>query len=1050
MKKYVKIFHLDFGDGNMKGLMKVLSIILAIMMVVATVPITATAATSGTCGENVYWNFDEDTGTLTISGTGKMDDYEDLELTSSDIVLQRPWESFSDVIVSVVINEGVTSVGNFAFCECTHIESVILPDSLKLIGEFAFYFCEYLLNITIPDKVTTIDDWSFVFCRSLKSVSIGFSVESIGENAFTNCDSLTSITIPDNTTLIGNRAFSGCSSLLAFNVESNNQNYSSLNGVLFNKDKSTLIQYPAGKPDATYIIPNSVKIIGVAAFLDSVNLTNITILDGPTSIGENAFTNCDSLTSITIPGTVEKIGTQAFNGCQALMNVIICDGTKKIDNFAFNYCTSLTNITIPDSVTEIGFCAFSLCDSLTDVYYPGTEEEWNNISIESYNDSLLNATIHYNSEYPENPTEPDELQSGLYVFSNNISMSYMIGDRIFLAVSQVEDNNYSVPEKLSITFTEPSKIELIDIFDYDYLKNSLPNPTDDIFPKNFKQCKFALLEAKEEGITDFVITNSDTSDTFRSYIMVSKDEYASIRTDELELRIDRGEKYNFVVNGMVISDFKCTEASGGYDFEMNVYNQKYSLGVVEVYNADNKLIQVEKIDKFAPEDSVAGAFAEGWYLVEDFFEGELLTFKQASIAKHKHVRVFVPQDGYIRVTNDSAVSTSCFILNLFDVISSSGGIISGTSSLSESQIDILDKKILEKFIFNSFYMETAKKYQENLKDMVAENVTESVLLSLISQAGGIAEGLLMDIDLSFEDICREALGTAASVGEEIFTKVTGPYGATLGALMNSRTVMNYTAQMRDWVYTTDRQGYYGIMTPYKSNYDSGMLTSGDGIKVETNGNVSDEVILQTVRILKDASVITMLDTGEILNDYIAYDISLVKSGEEVQPNGPVTVYLTVPSWFDDRTIVARQNEDGSWEMIEATVKNGIVSFEVDHFCKFIIGDVIGSLNIIEPSRTEIRNKDGIILHANIEGNTPEGSYVRWESSNGNFNEDADGSNLKIIAKNKGWTTFTAILYDADGNELARDSVEMYSKSGFFDKIGGFFRSLFGSTKIYDN
>ena len=109
-----------------------------------------------------------------------------------------------------------------------------------------------------------------------------------------------------------------------------------------------------------------------------------------------------------------------------------------------------------------------------------------------------------------------------------------------------------------------------------------------------------------------------------------------------------------------------------------------------------------------------------------------------------------------------------------------------------------------------------------------------------------------------------------------------------------------------------------------------------------------------------------------------------------------------------------------------------------------------SFYIRTPSRTEIRNKDGIILHAVVDGTVPNGSYVKWESSNSNFDKSADGSNLKIIAKNKGYTTFTAILCDADGNELARDSVEMYSKSGFFDKIGGFFRSLFGSTKIYEN
>ncbi len=133
-------------------------------------------------------------------------------------------------------------------------------------------------------------------------------------------------------------------------------------------------------------------------------------------------------------------------------------------------------------------------------------------------------------------------------------------------------------------------------------------------------------------------------------------------------------------------------------------------------------------------------------------------------------------------------------------------------------------------------------------------------------------------------------------------------------------------------------------------------------------------------------------------------------------------------------------EDGSKE----TPDNEILLLEEN----FNVYDY--TFSIQSPSRTEIRNKDGIILHGVVDGMTPNGSYVKWESSNGNFDKSADGSNLKIIAKNKGYTTFTAILCDADGNELARDSIEMYSKSGFFDKIGGFFRSLFGTTKIYDN
>ncbi len=1057
-----------------KTIIKAMSVMLAVVLTLTAAPLSGfvglelpewldfsvmskAEGNSGTCGENLSWNFDESTGTLTISGTGDMFGY----ATNG-----APWEGFKENIQTVVINKGVTSIGAATFFSCKNITSVTIPDGVTTIGMNAFCYCEKLTDINLPSSLTIIEDGAFYWCTRLKNVKFNENVTKIGMEAFT-CTDITEVTIPYSMESIGDWAFLGCKNLTNIFVDSFNKYYSSDEyGVLFNKDKTILIQYPIGNTRNNYVVSSTVKTIEPSAFFNCLNLETIMVNINNKNYSNDrygvlfnkdqttliAYPAGNSRTSYIIPKSVTKITYEAFYNCVNLNNIAIPESISTIEYGQFENCTNLTTITIPKGVTKIDEYAFNNCTSLKDVYYSGTKDEWDDISICSYNSYLEKATIHYNSTGSDNPAESDEMQDGLYVFSNNMAMSYMIGDRIFLAVSQVDNGNYSVPEKLSISFMDTAKIKLIDIFDYDYLKNSLPNPTDDIFPENFKYCKFVLLEAIEEGITDFVLTNSDTKDTFRSYIMVSEDTDASYRADKIGTRVDHGEEYNFVVNGIVISDFKYTKTSGGYDFEMNAYNSKYSLGVVEVYNADGTLRQVEKIDKFSSADNVVGVFAEGWYLLEDFARGELITFKQDSTNKKTHIRVFVPQEGYIRVTNDSAVSTSCFILNLFDAISSSGGIVSETSSLNDSQIDILDKKILEKFIFNTFYMETAQRYQENLKNMVAENITETVLLSLISQIGGIAEGLLMDIDLSFADICKEALGTAASIGEEIFTKVTGIYGATIGAMMNSRTVINYANQMRDWIITTDKQGYYGIKTPYNANYDSGILTSGDGITVKTNENVSSEVILQTVRILKDDSITTELNTGEILNDYIVYNISLVKDGEEIQPDGPVTVSLKVPLGFGNRVSVSRQREDGSWQLIEATVKNGIISFEVDHFCKFVIGNVVGNFNINQPSTTTIRHKDGIKLHANVEGTAPTGSYVVWTASNGNFKTEEinDGNSLQIISDKNGKTTFTATLYSADGDVLATDTIEMKSKAGFFDKLGSFFRSLFGGTKIHEN
>ena len=186
-----------------------------------------------------------------------------------------------------------------------------------------------------------------------------------------------------------------------------------------------------------------------------------------------------------------------------------------------------------------------------------------------------------------------------------------------------------------------------------------------------------------------------------------------------------------------------------------------------------------------------------------------------------------------------------------------------------------------------------------------------------------------------------------------------------------------------------------------------------------------------------------------------FDITTTIDGEKVQPEGKVLVKMPIPAGYNPEKIVVYYipNDGSAPEKMDIIIVGNYVLFETDHFSNYAIIDTsetTATISIQSPSRTEIRNKDGIILHANVEGNAPSGSYVRWESSNGNFDKSADGSNLKIVAKNKGYTTFTAILCDKYGNELARDTVEMYSKSGLFDKIGGFFRSLFGTTKIYEN
>ena len=293
-------------------------------------------------------------------------------------------------LTSITIPAGVTSIGNYTFSNCRSLTSITLPDSVTSIGNYAFEWCKSLTSITIPDSVTSIGNHAFEWCKSLTSITIPDSVTSIGDSAFNTCTSLTSITIPDSVTSIGGGAFGWCSSLasvtipdsvtsigdMAFaycpsleviNVDTYNNYYTSVSGVLFDKNKTKLILYPAGKVNEEYYIPNSVKKIGNDAFLNCENLVSVIIPGNATSIGESAFCSCSSLTSITLPDSVTSVGERAFGYCSSLTSITMPKGLTSIDDYTFEGCSSLKSITIPGGVTSIGEDAFRYCSNLTSV-----------------------------------------------------------------------------------------------------------------------------------------------------------------------------------------------------------------------------------------------------------------------------------------------------------------------------------------------------------------------------------------------------------------------------------------------------------------------------------------------------------------------------------------------------------------------------------------------------------------------------------------------------------------------------------------------------------
>ena len=378
----------------------------AMSLLVMLCSLGAWADDSGSCGTNVTYSYVESTHTLTINGTGDMEDYDDS---------YAPWSSICEEITTVVIGAGVTSIGNYAFSGCSGLTSVTIPASVTSIGNYAFSGCSGLTSVTIPASVTSIGECAFGG-SGLTSVTIPASVTSIGESAFFFCSNLATVAVYAPSCTLGYDAFAYCDNLTNIYVFSDLvDDYKAAWSAYANKitGMTPVASGTCGKEtpeDVTWRLEGEAGhyglfISGTGEMADYVyssqpwtqyanGIKTVVIGNGVTSIGGYAFSYCSGLTSIEIPSNVTSIGTRAFFGCSGLTSIEIPANVTSIGQSAFNRCSGLTSVTIPASVTSIGDYVFNECSNLATITVETSNTVYNsrngcNAIIETSSNKLI-------------------------------------------------------------------------------------------------------------------------------------------------------------------------------------------------------------------------------------------------------------------------------------------------------------------------------------------------------------------------------------------------------------------------------------------------------------------------------------------------------------------------------------------------------------------------------------------------------------------------------------------------------------------------------------
>ncbi len=1036
-----------------KTFKKVISTALAVILLLSVVPINSLAdnieeppaATSGTCGDNVTWTFEESTGELTIIGEDDMYDYKSYN---------SPWEEHEDSITTIVIKDGVTTIGDYAFYSCDNLTSVIIGDSVISIGKYAFWCCRNLTSVTIGNGVATIGEKAFSNCSGLTSINLPDSLTTIGERAFDYCYGLTNVTIPGNVNSIGDGAFFFCNRITNITVDADNQYYCNDSyGVLYNKNKTELVQYPLGNERTSFVIPDSVITIGVSA-----------------------FAACDYLTNVTIPDSVITIGSYAFYDCR-----------------------DLTTLVIPDSVTSIGEEAFASCYNLTDVYYKGTQEQWNAINIGEYNEYLTDATIHFNATggevgkitgtcgdnltwtFDETTGELSITGTGaMYNYSSAFDVPWCynsssiktvtiadnvttIGDGTFKSCYNLESvviadsvttigeyAFYGCDSLASVTI--PNSVTTIGDGAFFYC-TSLTNITVGADNKYYSSDTYGVLYNKNKTeLVQYPVGNKRTSFTIPDVVTTIGDcafNHCDSLTnvaipDSVTTIGNRAFAYCYDLTSVTIGNSVITIGEDAFHCCNSLTSVIIPDSVTTI--GDYAFADCDSLTSLTIPDSVTiigdSAFrwctsltsitvdADNQYYSSDTY-GVLYNKNKTELIQYpvgnKRTSFAIPNG---ITTIGWGAFDNCYGLTsvtIPDSVTTIGECAFFTCTNLTSVTIPASVTIIERSAFGCW----------RLTDVYYNGTEEE--WNKISIYEGNEELLNATIHFLGEDECTHS-----------YTKITVPSTCKVqgmeydlcsvcGNTTNSKVLPLAEHSWSEWTVTreatVENAGLEQRTCSACGDVESREIPKLEVIKDEETGveivygDEYESGVEVEVTPVYDGNSYQIIESNYGNVNSKIFDISTIKDGQKVQPDGKVKVRIPVPADFNGNNIFVCyvDSVNGTVENIPATVKDGYIEFEAEHFSYYAILQMLGKVNSVDIDDISMNYKDSATITPNISYDEGIKYTVTYSSSDTDVATVDENGN--IYATGKGDATITCTVTDEYGN-VVTDTCEVEVKYTF--------------------